>query len=62
VAYYFLDTGDGIATITVTEDEAGTQESMGRAADWVRQNMPQTGASMGTPEVTKGQVLMSATR
>ena len=30
VAYYFLETDDGIATITITEDEAGTQESMSR--------------------------------
>ena len=62
VAYYFLETHDGVATITVTEDEAGTQESMGRAATWVRQNMPQHGASIGAPKVTTGQVLMSATR
>jgi len=34
VAYYFLETDDGIATITITEDETGTQESMGRAANW----------------------------
>ena len=25
VAYYFLETDDGIATITITEDEAGTR-------------------------------------
>jgi hypothetical protein len=31
VAYYFLETDHGIATITITEDETGTQESMGRA-------------------------------
>jgi hypothetical protein len=62
VAYYFLETDNGIATITITEDETGTQESMGRAAAWVRENMPQTGSSMGAPEVTTGQVLMSATR
>src|SRR5215207_9016804 len=30
VAYYFLETDDGVATITITEDEAGTTESMGR--------------------------------
>jgi quinol monooxygenase YgiN len=30
VAYYFLETDDEVATITITEEEAGTQESMGR--------------------------------
>ena len=36
VAYDFLETDDGIATITITEDKTGTQESMERAANWVR--------------------------
>jgi hypothetical protein len=61
VAYYFLETDDGIATITITEDEAGTTESMGRAANWVQQNL-QSRASLGSPEVTTGQVHISATR
>jgi hypothetical protein len=61
VAYYFLETEDGIATITITEDEAGTQESMGRAANWVQQNL-QNPASLGAPQVTRGQALISATR
>ena len=61
VAYYFLDTEDGVATITITEDEAGTQESMGRAATWVQQNL-QSAASLGTLEVTRGQVHLIATR
>jgi hypothetical protein len=60
VAYYFLETADGLATVTVTEDEAGGTESMGRAASWVQQNMPNSG--LGTPEVTQGQTLISATR
>jgi hypothetical protein len=62
VAYYFLETDDGVATITITEDETGTQESMGRAANWVQQNLPQSKGNMGAPEVTTGQVLMNATR
>ena len=61
VAYYFLETEDGLATITVTEDEAGTTESMGRAASWVQQNL-QNPASLGAPEVTRGQALISTTR
>jgi hypothetical protein len=61
VAYYFLETDDGITTITITEDEAGTTESMSRAANWVQQNL-ESHASLGSPEVTTGQVLISATR
>jgi hypothetical protein len=60
VAYYLLETEDGLATITVTEDETGTAESMGRAADWVKQNMPNS--ALGPPEVTRGQTLINATR
>ncbi len=61
VAYYFLETDDGVATITITEDETGTQESMSRAATWVHQNL-ESPASLGSPEVTTGQVLLNATR
>jgi hypothetical protein len=61
VAYYFLRTPDGLATVTITEDEAGTSESMGRAADWVRQNL-QTRASLSAPEVTVGEILMNTDR
>ena len=60
VAYYFLETDDGIATITITEDETGTQESMGRAANWVQQKLPNS--TLGAPEVTRGETLLNATR
>jgi quinol monooxygenase YgiN len=62
VAYYFLETDDGLTTITITEDETGTQESMDRAATWVQQNLPQSGRSMSAPDVTTGRALISATR
>lgn len=61
VAYYFLQTDDGIATITVTEDEAGADESMGRAAQWVQENL-QSRNQLSAPDVTRGQALISATR
>jgi hypothetical protein len=61
VAYYFLETDDGVATITITEDENGTTESMSRAANWVQQNL-ESRAALGAPEVTTGEVLLSATR
>ena len=55
VAYYLVQTDDGLATITITEDETGTAESMGRAADWVKQNLPNS--KLGAPEVFKGRLL-----
>ena len=61
VAYYFLETADGVATITITEEETGTTESMSRAATWVQQNLDSRD-QLGSPEVTTGQVLLSATR
>jgi quinol monooxygenase YgiN len=60
VAYYFIQTDEGLATITITEDEAGTQESMSRAANWVQQNLPNSG--LGAPEVIRGETLLNATR
>ena len=61
VAYYFVETDEGIATVTITDDEAGTAESTGRAADWVRRNLASP-AELGSPEVTRGTVLIGATR
>jgi hypothetical protein len=60
VAYYLVQTDDGLATVTITDDERGTTESMSRAADWVKQNLPNS--TLGAPEVTKGETLISATR
>ena len=57
-AYYALRSGDGtVATITVCDDLAGTQESTRRAADWVGQNL--AGASMSSPEVTEGEIFLN---
>lgn len=59
-AYYFVETEDGITTITITEDETGTAESMGRAVTWMQENTPVD--LPGAPEVIEGQTLISATR
>jgi hypothetical protein len=61
VAYYFLETDDGVTTITIAEDEAGTTESMSRAAQWVKDNL-QNAAQLGAPEVIRGKGLLSVTR
>ncbi|MBV9544111.1 MAG: hypothetical protein JOY61_07015 [Chloroflexi bacterium] len=55
VAYYLVRSGDGGASITVCQDQAGTAESSRRAADWIRQNVPSAAGS--PPEVAEGEVL-----
>lgn len=55
-AYYLLRAADGGgASITVCQDQAGTSESSRRAADWVRQNVPQAAGS--PPDITEGEIL-----
>jgi hypothetical protein len=54
-AYYLVRSGDGGASITICQDQAGTAESSRRAAEWVRQNVPNSASS--PPEVTEGEVL-----
>jgi hypothetical protein len=58
-AYYAARTGDGgaVATVTVCDSKEGTDESVRRAADWVRTNM--SGASIGAPEITEGETYIT---
>ena len=56
VAYYAVRAGDELATVTVCDDQAGTQESSRRAAEWVRQNLP--GGAAAAPEVVEGEVFV----
>ena len=60
VAYYAIRAGDELATVTVCADQAGTQESSRRAAEWVRQNL--TGGSVGAPEITEGEAFIQFSR
>ena len=60
VAYYAIRAGDDLATVTVCEDQTGTQESSRRAAEWVRQNL--TGAAMAAPEITEGEAFIQFSR
>ncbi|GAA4881651.1 hypothetical protein GCM10023235_72580 [Kitasatospora terrestris] len=56
VAYYWVDAGNGVMVSTsVFEDRAGAEESVRRAADFVRDNL----ASLlpNPPQVTAGQVV-----
>ena len=60
VAYYAIRAGDELATVTVCDNQAGTQESSRRAAEWVRQNL--TGATVGAPEITEGEAFIQFSR
>ncbi|MFJ6760346.1 MULTISPECIES: hypothetical protein [unclassified Streptomyces] len=59
VAYYWVDAGNGVMVSTsVFEDRAGADESIEKAADFVRENL----ASLlpNPPQVTAGEVVASA--
>src|SRR5215203_1157367 len=60
VSYHFVETDDGITTITITEDDRGTAESMGRAKTWMEENSPEH--LPASPEVTEGHTIISAAR
>src|ERR687886_1269094 len=55
LAYYALNAGAGeIATVSIFEDQAGAEESIRMAADWVRQNL--AALLPDPPELTAGEV------
>ncbi|MET9408622.1 hypothetical protein ABZX90_23065 [Streptomyces sp. NPDC002935] len=59
VAYYWIDAGDGVMVSTsVFQDQAGAEESISGAADFVRDNL----ASLlpNPPQVMAGEVVASA--
>src|ERR671929_1764304 len=55
LAYYALNAGAGeIATVSIFEDQAGAEESIRIATDWVRQNL--AALLPNPPEITAGEV------
>ncbi|MFD5658278.1 MULTISPECIES: hypothetical protein [Streptomyces] len=59
VAYYWIDAGDGVVVSTsVFQDRAGVEESISRAADFVRDNL--ASVLPNPPEVMAGEVGASA--
>ena len=56
LAYYVVDAGTGeIATVSVFEDQAGAEESVRMAADFIRQNL--AALLPNPPEITAGEVV-----
>jgi len=60
VTYYVVQDDDMLATVTVCQDKAGTDESTRRAAEWVRANLPD--ARIGVPQVSEGEVFLTVGR
>lgn len=57
-AYYLVRLDDATVSITVCDDEAGTEESTQVAAGWLRENMPDLAPN--PPMVSSGAVTLSA--
>ncbi|MFF2386583.1 hypothetical protein [Streptomyces sp. NPDC058108] len=59
VAYYWIDAGDGVMVSTsVFQNRAGAEESISRAADFVRDNL--AALLPHPPQVVAGEVVASA--
>ncbi len=57
-AYYLVRTDSGTVSVTVADDQAGTEESNRVAAGWLRENLPDLATS--APSVSGGEVVVSA--
>jgi hypothetical protein len=59
LAYYVIDTGEGMmASISVFETKDGAEESNRMAASWVKQSLP---GLLGPPEITAGEAVAHMT-
>ena len=54
VSYSLIRTDDGGVTVTVCEDETGTDESIQVARDWIQANASDLGAN--PPSISEGEV------
>lgn len=52
-AYGFADTGSGALSITACDDKAGCDESVRRAAEWIKTNLPD--ADIAPPRIFEGE-------
>lgn len=55
VSYTASRTAEGGVTVTVCEDETGTDESSRIAAEWVKENSPGT---ISPPSITEGDTVL----
>ena len=60
IAYYMLDCGEGVVTtVSVFEDQADADQSNAVAAEWVQENVLPN-YSISAPQITAGEVVLSA--
>ena len=55
-AYYLVRGEDSVASVTICDDRAGTQESNRLAAEWLRDNL--AGMKISPPTITMGDVVI----
>jgi hypothetical protein len=60
ISYALVKTAHGMLSVTTCETAAGTEDSSRRAADWLREQMPQ--ASVQPPVISGGTVIASVGR
>src|SRR5262245_4315771 len=56
VFWGIADTGTGAFTFTACEDKAGTDESVVRAARWIKANLPD--ANIAPPRIIEGETAL----
>ena len=59
VAYTLIRTNDGGVSVTVCEDQSGTDESSQVVLDWIKANAD--GLNVDPPTVSKGAVILHLT-
>ena len=59
VQYDLVRTADGITSLTVCKDQAGTEASSKQVAEWIGQNLPTLQAN--TPKITGGEDVLHFT-
>jgi len=57
VAYHAVRAGDGLTSVTLCQDKAGTDESTRVAGQWVRENLP--AVTLAAPRISEGEVFVS---
>lgn len=58
VAYYAIRDGEALATVTICDDRAATEDTTRITAQWIRENLP--ALRVTTPEAIGGEVFIHA--
>jgi hypothetical protein len=56
-AYYMVDAGDKLFTVTIADDHGAAEESASKAREWVQENAAEL--VEGTPVITNGEIVAS---